>query len=86
MNLVINASEAIGEKEGVIQVATSCVTVGRDSLVNMMSHMPPGEYVQLEVSDNGRGMTDEVRAKILRSVTSAPNSRVVAWGWPLYKE
>ncbi len=65
MNLVINASEAIGEKEGEIRVSTSHVTVGRDFLVNLMTHVPPGEYVQLEVSDNGRGMTEEVRAKIL---------------------
>ncbi len=63
MNLVINASEAIGEKEGVIRVATSRVIV-RDSPVNT-AHLPPGEYVQLEVSDTGCGMTDEVRAKIL---------------------
>src|SRR6202042_2527734 len=31
MNLVINASEAIGTKEGEIQVTSSRVTVGRDS-------------------------------------------------------
>jgi len=65
MNLVINASEAIGEKEGEIRVTTSRVTVGRDSLVNKTAHLPAGEYVQLEVSDTGYGMTDEVRAKIL---------------------
>jgi PAS domain S-box-containing protein len=65
MNLVINASEALGEKEGEIRVTTSYVTVGRDSLLNMTAHVPPGECVQLEVSDTGRGMTGEVRAKIL---------------------
>jgi len=65
MNLVINASEAIGEKEGEIQVATNRVTVARNSVVNDTLHLSPGEYVRLEVSDSGPGMTDEVRAKIL---------------------
>ena len=50
MNLVINASEAIGDKEGVIQVTTSRV--------------PAEDYVRLEVSDNGCGMTEEAKAKI----------------------
>ena len=50
MNLVINASEAIGDREGVIQVTTSRV--------------PARDYVRLEVSDNGCGMTEEAKAKI----------------------
>jgi len=57
MNLVINASEAIGGKEGVIRVATSRVT-GR------LANLPTGNYVRLEVSDTGCGMTEEVKAKI----------------------
>jgi two-component system cell cycle sensor histidine kinase/response regulator CckA len=54
MNLVINASEAIGEQIGVIQVATSRVTGSQSS----------GQYVRLEVSDTGSGMTEEAKAKI----------------------
>jgi PAS domain S-box-containing protein len=50
MNLIINASEAIGEKEGVIEVTTSRV--------------PAADYVRLEVSDNGCGITEETKAKI----------------------
>jgi two-component system cell cycle sensor histidine kinase/response regulator CckA len=64
MNLVINASEAIGEKEGVIQISTSRVTVGEDSIVINAPNLPTGEYVQLEVSDTGCGMTEEARARI----------------------
>ena len=64
MNLVINASEAIGEKEGVIHVATSRVTVGQRSALDNAANINPGEYVQLEVSDTGCGMTEEARAKI----------------------
>ena len=54
MNLVINASEAIGERVGVIHVATSRVKGSQGS----------GQYVRLEVSDTGSGMTDEAKAKI----------------------
>ena len=50
MNLVINASEAIGEREGVIRVTTS--------------RLPVLDYIRLEVSDNGAGMTEEAKAKI----------------------
>jgi two-component system cell cycle sensor histidine kinase/response regulator CckA len=50
MNLVINASEAIGEREGVIHVTASRV--------------PAGDYVLLEVSDSGCGLTEEAKAKI----------------------
>jgi two-component system, cell cycle sensor histidine kinase and response regulator CckA len=54
MNLVINASEAIGEQAGVIHVGTSRVTGRQGS----------GQYVRLEVSDTGSGMTEEAKAKI----------------------
>jgi two-component system, cell cycle sensor histidine kinase and response regulator CckA len=63
MNLVINASEAIGEQVGVIDVATSRVTRG-SGLVGNNAVSPTGNYVRLEVSDTGCGMTEEVKAKI----------------------
>ena len=50
MNLIINASEAIGDRHGVIRVATSLA--------------PGGESLRLEVSDTGCGMTDEEKARI----------------------
>jgi nitrogen-specific signal transduction histidine kinase/CheY-like chemotaxis protein len=64
MNLVINASEAINEKEGSIHVSTSHVTLGQGSTLDNTSNLPPGDYVQLEVSDTGCGMSEEARAKI----------------------
>jgi nitrogen-specific signal transduction histidine kinase len=57
MNLVINASEAIGEKEGIISIAASRVT-------GDPANLPTSNYVRLEVSDTGCGMTEEVKAKI----------------------
>src|SRR5262249_4667161 len=53
MNLVINASEALGEKEGGISVTLAHVSSGLDR-----------GHVRLEVSDTGCGMTEEVRTKM----------------------
>jgi two-component system, cell cycle sensor histidine kinase and response regulator CckA len=64
MNLVINASEAIGENGGVIQVAASRVTGGQGSGSNSMTQLPAGDYVRLEVADSGCGLTEEAKAKI----------------------
>ena len=64
MNLVINASEAIGKRNGVITVTTSRVLVGQDSDTGGAPDLPEGDYLRLEVSDTGHGMTEEVRTKI----------------------
>jgi two-component system, cell cycle sensor histidine kinase and response regulator CckA len=63
MNLIINASEAIGETDGIIRVATSHATLPRAPGVSG-PRLPPGEYLMLEVSDTGKGMTEEAKAKI----------------------
>jgi two-component system, cell cycle sensor histidine kinase and response regulator CckA len=63
MNLVINASEAIGEKDGVITATTALVSSGRDPGLEA-TDLPWGDYVRLEVSDTGSGITDEAKAKI----------------------
>ncbi len=60
MNLIINASEAIGEEGGVIQVATS-----RTILTEVNGqHLSSGDCLTLEVSDTGGGITEEAQAKI----------------------
>ena len=40
MNLIINASQAIGEKEGVIHIRTSRVAGGRDPDPNRPANLP----------------------------------------------
>jgi two-component system, cell cycle sensor histidine kinase and response regulator CckA len=62
MNLVANASEAIGDRDGTIQVTTRRVTIGPDS--PRLDHRAEGEYVQLEVSDTGIGMSPETRVRV----------------------
>jgi PAS domain S-box-containing protein len=64
MNLVINASEAIGEKEGVIQVTTSRVKLDQGLVLRNGATVLAGDYVRLEVSDSGCGLTEEAKAKI----------------------
>lgn len=65
MNLVINASEAIGDKEGAIAIATGiryCNASLAQSLLD--DQLPEGPYVFLEVADNGSGMSEETQARI----------------------
>jgi nitrogen-specific signal transduction histidine kinase/CheY-like chemotaxis protein len=66
MNLIINASEAIGESSGVITVTTGVMHADRAYLTEayLSPNIPEGEYVFLEVSDNGSGMDAETRQRI----------------------
>ena len=62
MNLVVNASDAVGDQNGVVRVATRQVTIGQAEAI--AKALPAGPYVQLEVSDTGCGMSPETQAKI----------------------
>ncbi len=66
MNLVINASEAIEQRVGRIDVTTRSVKVDADYLseLGMDQDLPEGRYVMLEVRDNGCGMTEETLSRI----------------------
>jgi CheY-like chemotaxis protein len=62
MNLITNASDAIGDRDGVIQIVTRRVALNGASQPNTM--LADGDYVELEVSDTGRGMSSETQAKV----------------------
>ncbi len=64
MNLITNASEAIGDQDGVIRVTTERVTVPHDSSQVVSEHVTEGDCLQLEVTDTGRGMTPEMQARV----------------------
>jgi two-component system, cell cycle sensor histidine kinase and response regulator CckA len=64
MNLLINASEAIGERTGVIRVAVTQVKVGPDSHGGRAPNLKEGDYVQIAVSDTGSGMSPQVQARV----------------------
>ncbi len=63
MNLVINASEAIGERDGAIELNVRRFKVGQHRLAWIPRELPEGDFVQLEVTDTGRGMTPETQAR-----------------------
>ena len=65
-HLVTNASEAIGEDEGVIRIRTGTKWASREYLATtyLGDDAPQGRYVFLEVKDTGCGMDPETKAKI----------------------
>lgn len=62
MNLIINASEAIGEPQGTIGVR-ALLADGKE-LSPGSAESPAAQCVRLEVSDTGRGMTADETARI----------------------
>jgi CheY-like chemotaxis protein len=69
MNLVINASEAIGDTPGVITLATRMTRIAGPAetppdAASRGQELPAGAYVCMEVSDTGGGMTPAVQARI----------------------
>ena len=66
MNLITNASEAIGEKSGVVSISTGAMECDSAYLTEtyLDDQLDEGVYVYLEVSDSGCGMDAETREKI----------------------
>ncbi|HEX9654568.1 MAG TPA: PAS domain S-box protein [bacterium] len=66
LNLITNASDAIGEKPGQIVVSTGAQSVNRGYLADsyIKDDLPEGEYVFMEVSDTGCGMDPETQSRI----------------------
>lgn len=82
MNLITNASDAIGERSGTIRLQTRRVWAGREFLSQAYigKDLPEGRYVSMEVSDTGCGMSPETAAKIFEPF-SARNLPGAAWVW-----
>jgi signal transduction histidine kinase/ActR/RegA family two-component response regulator len=66
MNLVVNASDAIGEANGVITVATGVMQADRQYLAGTFvdEGLAEGDYAFIEVSDTGSGMDAATQARI----------------------
>ena len=67
MNLITNAAEAIGDKEGLIRITTGVMEADAAYLEDDCSggeDLTPGRFAWLEVSDNGRGMHQDTQARI----------------------
>ncbi len=66
MNLIINASEAIGEEQGNVHVSLTkrAVIAGQAESDHLGNIIMPGTYVCIEVADSGCGMDDETKQRI----------------------
>lgn len=66
MNLITNASEAIGDNKGTITLRTGAVECDADYFNDYYTadNMKPGIYTFLEIEDTGEGMDEETQSKI----------------------
>ena len=66
MNLITNASEALGEETGEITISTGVIQADREYLTEsaMSEDIPAGDYAYFEVADTGSGMDEETVSKI----------------------
>lgn len=66
MNLVLNAAEALGEAPRQLRIRTRRTTVDTGEFTDLShpAEAKPGDYVVVEVSDSGVGMTDETLRRI----------------------
>ncbi len=66
MNLALNASESLGARPGDIVLTTAAGPLASGQLQAMTAgrDVAPGEFVSLEVTDNGNGMTPAVVARM----------------------
>ncbi len=66
MNLIVNASEAVGERGGAIHISTGTAEFTADLSGESFESGPPaaGRYVWIEVADTGCGMDARTRARL----------------------
>ncbi len=66
MNLITNASEAIGDKSGFISITTGVMQADKKYLDSayINHNLEPGRYVFLEIADTGCGMDGQTISKL----------------------
>jgi PAS domain S-box-containing protein len=76
LNLVINASEALGDRPGRVAVRTGLMFADEAYLEDTFGsgELAQGEYVYLEVSDSGQGIDAETRKRIFEPFFSTKRS------------
>jgi CheY-like chemotaxis protein len=65
LNLVVNARDALQSGGGDISVETAAVELDDDGARRLATEAEPGSYVRLRVADNGVGMDEPVRSRVL---------------------
>ena len=66
LNLILNASDAIGDEKGTIKISSGTMYADREYLdsIHLGHDIPEGNYIYFEIADTGAGMTEEVKNKI----------------------
>ena len=66
MNLIINASEAIGDRNGVVYITTGVMDCDKKYLneAQLQNDLKEGNYVFLEIKDTGSGMDNATISRI----------------------
>jgi len=66
LNLITNAADAIGDREGTIRLATGFLDLNAAELMELLPGQPlaPGPFLTLEVTDDGSGILPEVLDRI----------------------
>ncbi len=66
MNLILNASDAIGDSRGTIRLSTGMRRLSRKDLAcaYVDEGLPEGDYAFVEVSDTGSGMDEATRSRV----------------------
>jgi CheY-like chemotaxis protein len=66
LNLITNSSEAIANNNGVIEISTGVCkeTINSLKAYRSFDYLRPGNYLYIQVKDNGEGMSDEVSEHI----------------------
>ena len=61
MNLIINSSDAIGDKNGIISISTGSAEFDSEYLskTDLNEDLEPGNYVYFEISDTGCGISSD---------------------------
>ena len=62
MNLITNAFHAIKDKNGIIEVTLKKIELKNGEIPGSL--LPPDQYIQLSIADNGAGMTQSIQNKI----------------------
>jgi two-component system cell cycle sensor histidine kinase/response regulator CckA len=66
INLITNASEALGDKGGVVTITTGAIECDAEYFADsyLGEELPEGTYAYIEVTDTGCGMSEEMIEKI----------------------